>query len=67
MPKTKKRYLTDDEGHRTAVVLDLDEYERMLDALDELEAIRAFDVARASGEQPVAFEEAVTRIESAGR
>lgn len=67
MPKTKERYLTDDEGNRTAVILDLEAYQRLLDAVDELEAIRAFDTAQASGEQPVPFEEAVARIENRGR
>jgi hypothetical protein len=65
--KIKERYLTDDEGNRMAVILDLPAYERMLDAVEELEAIRAFDAAQASGEQPVPFEEAVARIENRGR
>jgi PHD/YefM family antitoxin component YafN of YafNO toxin-antitoxin module len=67
MPRARERYLTDDEGHRIAVVLDVDEYERLRDALDELEAIRAFDAAQTSGERPVPFDEAVARIESGGR
>lgn len=64
MIETKERYLTDEQGNRLAVILDVPTYERLLDALDELEAIRAFDAAKASGEEPVPFEEAMRRIES---
>lgn len=67
MPKTKERYLTDDEGNRTAVILDLEAYQQLLDAVDELDAVRAFDAAQSSGEQPIPFEEAVARIENRGR
>lgn len=64
MIETKERYLTDEQGNRLAVILDVPTYERLVDALDELEAIRAFDAANASGEEPVPFEEAVRRIEN---
>ncbi len=32
------RYLVDESGNRTAVVLDLEEYRRLLDALEEIES-----------------------------
>ncbi len=31
------------------------EYEKLLDDLDELDAIRAYDEAKSSGEQPIPF------------
>jgi hypothetical protein len=67
MAEARERYLTDHEGRKVAVVLDLEDYERLLDAQDELDAIHSFDAAEASGERPVAFEEAVKRIERTGR
>lgn len=63
MIETKERYLTDEQGKRLAVILDVEIYERILDALDELEAIRAFDAAEASGEEPIPFEEAMRSID----
>lgn len=56
------RYLTDSKGDRIAVVLDIEEYERLLDQLDELDAIRAFDKAKASGEERIPFVQAVRDI-----
>lgn len=40
-----ERYLTDKEGHRTAVVLTIDEYEELIEAQEELEDIVAHDEA----------------------
>lgn len=57
------RYLTDAEGKRVAVVLDLDEYSHILEELEELDDLRAFDEAVASNETPMDFEEAVAEIE----
>ncbi len=46
----KERYLIDEQGNRVAVVLDIAEYDRIL---AELEDLRAFDAAKASGEKPI--------------
>jgi PHD/YefM family antitoxin component YafN of YafNO toxin-antitoxin module len=40
-----ERYLTDEEGHRTAVVLPIDEYEALIEAQEELSDIAAHDEA----------------------
>ncbi len=40
-----ERYLTDKEGHRTAVVLPMEEYEELIEAQEELEDIAAHDEA----------------------
>ncbi len=60
---SRERYLTDSQGGRVAVVLDIEEYQTLLDQLDELEAIRAFDEAKASGDERIPFEQAVKEIE----
>ena len=52
------RYLTNERGERIAVVLDIADYERMLEELEELEDIRAYDQAKASGEKPIHYAEA---------
>jgi len=45
------------------VLLSSPEYEKLLEELEDLEDIRAYDEAMASGETPVPFEEAIERIE----
>jgi hypothetical protein len=59
----EERYVADKQGSRVAVVLNLEEYERLLAEAEELEVIRAFDEAKASGETPTPFDEAVSEIE----
>ena len=65
MPVVKEppRYVTDSEGRRVAVILDLEDYEHLLDAAEELEDIRAYDEAKASGEEAIPFEQAIREIE----
>src|SRR5688572_16235357 len=49
MERMPERYLVDENGNRIAVVLPMKEYQQLLEALEELEEIRAFDEAIASG------------------
>jgi hypothetical protein len=53
----KGRYVIDDKGRAVSVLLDIKAYARLLEELEELEAIRAYDAAKASGEKPVNFED----------
>lgn len=61
------RFITDGAGNRIAVILDLERYEEMREALEELEDIRAFDEAKASGDEIIPFNEATREIEKGGR
>lgn len=58
------RYLVDEAGNRTAVVLDLAEYRRLLDALEEVESLRAYDAAKAAGDERITFDTAIAEIET---
>jgi hypothetical protein len=58
-----ERFVVDDKGNRVAVLLDIGDYQNLLEALEEMEAIRAYDAAKASGDVAISFEEAVTEIE----
>ena len=55
----KERFLIDENGTRTAVLIDVEYYQKLLDALEELESIRAYDEAKESGDEIVSFEQAV--------
>lgn len=63
MADLKERYLTDEQDKRVAVVLEIQEYERLLEALEELEAIQAYDAAKAKGDEVVTLEDAIAEIE----
>ena len=51
-----ERFVTDENGNRLAVLLEIKEYEELLAELEELESIRAYDAAKASGDDAVEFE-----------
>ena len=40
------------------------DYRRLLEQLEELESIRAYDAAKAAGDEVVPFERAITGVES---
>ena len=62
MMETKEKYVTDSQGNRVGVLLDVEEYRRLLDALEELESIRAYDSAVVARDQAVPFDRAVEEI-----
>src|SRR5207247_343723 len=49
MMRLKKRFIVDENGTRIGVLLDIEDYQRVLAELEELEAIRAYDAAKTSG------------------
>ena len=61
MPKAKQ-FVTDENGVRVAVVLDIKEYEELLEDLEDLQAVREYEEAKASGEVPIPLEQALDEI-----
>jgi PHD/YefM family antitoxin component YafN of YafNO toxin-antitoxin module len=59
----EEQYVVDKNGNRVSVVLDVEEYQKLLQDLEELDSIRAYDRAKASGDQVIPFEQVVTEIE----
>ena len=45
------QYITDNTGNRMAVILPIEEYSQILNELEELDAIRAYDAAKASKDE----------------
>jgi PHD/YefM family antitoxin component YafN of YafNO toxin-antitoxin module len=43
----KTQFITDDHGKKVAVILPVKDYEKMMEELDELECIKAYDKAKA--------------------
>ncbi len=63
MMPTETQYVTDEAGRRVAVLVGIERYRQLLDALEEIEAARAYDEAKANGDEAIPFEEAVREIE----
>ena len=55
MDELKERYIVDNNGTRVAVILEIEDYHKLLEELEELESIRAYDAAKASEDEPVPF------------
>lgn len=60
----KERYVVDETGNRVAVLIDIEEYQKILEALEELESINAYDEAKASNDEVISFDQAIGEIES---
>ena len=59
----ERQFVVNERGERVAVVLSIEEYEKILEELEDREAIREYEEAKASGETHVPLEEAIARIE----
>lgn len=67
MINSKEHFLVDEHGKRMAVLLDLDLYETLIEAQEELESIRVYDEAKASKDEIIPFAQAVVEIEESRR
>ena len=59
------QFLTNAKGERIAVVISIEEYEKLIeDAEDreDLQAVREYEAAKAAGEVPVPFEQVMDEI-----
>ena len=59
----KDRYVVNEKGDRIGILIDLNEYHKILEELEELASIRAYDKAKTSGGEAIPFEKAIEEIE----
>ncbi len=57
--KEPTQFLTNEKGERIAVVISIEEYEELIEKLEDAEDIRAIEEARASGDTPIPLEQAL--------
>lgn len=57
------QYVVDENQQRKAVMLSIDEWEEVVEALEELEDVRAYDEAKEGPQDLVSLEDAVKEIE----
>jgi hypothetical protein len=60
---TNVKFITDAHGTKTAAILEIHDFEKIMEDLEELEDIRAYDAAKASGDAEIPFDEAIKEIE----
>lgn len=56
---TSTTYITDNTGKKISAVLPIKQYQHLLNALEELEDIRAYDKAKAKKEKPIPLRNAI--------
>jgi hypothetical protein len=56
-------YVVDEQQRRKAVLLPLAEWDRIIEDLEDLDDICAFDAAKADSQETVPFEQAVREIQ----
>lgn len=55
-------YIIDENQNKKAVILPFIEWEQILEEIEELEDIRAFDTAKSEKDEVIPFEQAVQEI-----
>lgn len=63
MQELKEQFIVNEAGERVGVVLDIGVYRKLLEELEELESIRAYDQAKDSGDEAIPFKQATEEIE----
>ncbi len=59
----RTQFVTDDHGKKLAIILPIDEYNKMVDELEELEAIKLYDAAKQGKQEFLDAENAFEQIE----
>jgi PHD/YefM family antitoxin component YafN of YafNO toxin-antitoxin module len=53
--KKEPQYITDKKGKKLSVVISIDDYNKMMEDLEELEDIRLYDAVKAKKEKAIPF------------
>ena len=63
MGAVRQQFIEDNQGKRIAVLMPIDQYNKMLEQLEEIDDIRAYDTAKAKEDEVIPFDQAVKEIE----
>jgi hypothetical protein len=61
------QYIVDEQQHKMSVVLPYKEWEKILEEIEELEDIRAYDAEKSKGDDVIPFDQAVKEIKEKGQ
>jgi hypothetical protein len=67
MVKLNENFVIDKGGNKIGVFIDMKSYQKMMLDLEELNDIRAYDAAKASGDDAIPFDKAIREIEQGRR
>ncbi len=59
----KTQYITDTSGKKMSVILPIRDYEKIMEGLEELEDIKAYDRAKSYKSEPIPFEQAIKELD----
>jgi len=65
--KAKKQFVVDEKGRRTAVLLPIEEYERLVGAVEDLADLRAADEARTEEGESIPWEQVKAELGAKGK
>ena len=65
--KKSKKYVVDEKGRRTAVLLPIREYEELIEAAEQVDDIRHLEETEAAGGAPIPLEEVEARLRADGK
>ena len=60
MINIQEQYLTDAEGHKIAVVIDIETYQKLIDELDELYCLKGYEQSLTETEAEIASDDYMT-------
>ncbi len=65
--KKSKKYVVDEKGRRTAVLLPIREYEELIEAAEQVDDIRHLEEGKAAGGDSIPLEEVEARLRADGK
>ncbi len=63
MGELRQQFIEDKQGNRIAVLMPIDQYNKMLEQLEEIDDIRTYDAAKAEKDEIISFDQALNEIE----
>ena len=65
--EVRRKYVVNEKGEPVSVLLDIKAYRKMMEELEELDSIRAYDAARCCPGEAIPFDQAVQEIKNSRR
>lgn len=63
MGAVRQQFIEDNQGKRIAVLMPIDQYNKMMEQLEEIDDIRTYDAAKADKDEVIPFDQAIKEIE----
>lgn len=61
---TPDRFVIDEQGNKTAVLISLERYKQLLEAEEDLACVRIYDREKAQPDEMIPFDQAMREIEN---